>query len=105
MVGFWAKFYVFVAAWRAGLVGLVAAAIVLAVMGLFYYLRVLRAAYMTEPGELHTPAPGIALKLAIGLCVLAVVALGLWPGPLVDAATRAGADFVSLSASPAPTVR
>lgn len=105
MVGFWAKFYVFLAAWRAGLVGLVAAAIVLAVMGLFYYLRVLRAAYMSEPGELHTPAPGLALGLAIGLCVLAVVALGLWPGPLVDSATRAGADFVSLSASPAPAAR
>ena len=58
-----------------------------------------------DRGELHTPAPGLALKLAIGLCVLAVVALGLWPGPLVDAATRAGADFVSLSASPAPTAR
>ena len=97
MVGFWAKFYVFLAAWRAGLVGLVAAAIVLAVLGLFYYLRVLRSAYMTEPGDRSIPVPGVALRLAIGLCVVAVVGLGLWPGPLVDAATRAGADFVGQS--------
>ena len=99
MVGFWAKFYVFLAAWRAGMVGLVAAAIALAVMGLFYYLRVLRAAYMTEPGELGAPAPGWALRLAIGACAVAVVGLGLWPGPLMESATRAGAEFMGQAAA------
>src|SRR5208282_4768223 len=34
VVGFWAKLYVFLAAWRAGLFGLVGAGIVLAVVGL-----------------------------------------------------------------------
>lgn len=92
VVGFWAKLYVFLAAWRAGLVALVIAGIVLAVIGLFYYLRMLQAAYMTEPGELRAPELGAPLRLAIGICVLAVVGLGLWPRPLVDgslAASRA----------------
>ena len=99
MVGFWAKLYVFLAAWRAGLVALVIAAIVLAVMGLFYYLRMLREAYMTEPGELPIPKPGLPLRLAIGICVVAVVGLGLWPKPLVGASMRAGKEFMSQAAS------
>jgi NADH-quinone oxidoreductase subunit N len=94
MVGFWAKLYVFLAAWRAGLVGLVIAGIVLAVMGLFYYLRMLRAAYMTEPGDLAVPKPGLPLTLAIAICVAAVVGLGLWPKPLVDASMHAGEDLM-----------
>lgn len=101
VVGFWAKLYVFLAAWRAGLSGLVIAAIVLAVLGLFYYLRMLQAAYMTDGGELAVPTPGRPLRLAIGLCLLAVVGMGLWPSPLVEASLNAGRDFLSHPAAPA----
>jgi NADH-quinone oxidoreductase subunit N len=95
VVGFWAKLYVFLAAWRAGEIWLVASGIVLAVLGLFYYLRVLRAAYMVDDGdERPAPAPSPALRVAIALCLVAVVGLGLWPGPLVDSAARAGADLL-----------
>ncbi len=98
-VGFWAKLYVLLAAWRAGLAGLVVAGIVLAVLGLFYYLRVLQAAYMIdEEGERATPRASPALGLAIALCLAAVVGLGLWPAPLVDAASRASVDLVHPSA-------
>jgi NADH-quinone oxidoreductase subunit N len=100
VVGFWAKLYVFLAAWRAGLVGLVIAAIVLAVLGLFYYLRVLRAAYMTDEGDLPAPKTGTPLRAAIALCALMVAGLGLWPSPLVDASTRASAAL--LGEVPAP---
>ncbi len=95
VIGFWAKLYVFLAAWRAGQVALVVSGIVLAVIGLFYYLRILRAAYMTDEGDLPTPKPAPALQLAIGLCFLAVVGLGLWPRGLVEASTRAGAELVA----------
>lgn len=100
VVGFWAKLYVFLAAWRAGEVGLVAAGIVLAILGLFYYLQVLRAAYMVDDAANRpAPAPAPALRLAIGLCLAAVVGLGLWPAPLVDSATRASADLLGPSAT------
>jgi NADH-quinone oxidoreductase subunit N len=94
VVGFWAKLYVLLAAWRAGLIGLVAGGVVLSVPALFYYLRMLRAAYMTEPGKLPAPRPAPALRAAIALCVLGVVGIGLWPGPLVDDAMRAGQDLL-----------
>ncbi len=89
MVGFWAKLYVLLAAWRAQHFALVVAAIVLAVLGLFYYLRVLRAAYMTDDPSLKAPKVDVPISIALGLCVGAVVVLGLWPQPLVEAALRA----------------
>lgn len=99
MVGFWAKLYVFLAAWRAGLVELVVAGIVLAVLGLFYYLRMLRAAYMTDSDTLAVPRMGHPMKLAIGICVAAVVGLGLWPRPLVDASMHAAEEFMGQARS------
>lgn len=94
VVGFWAKLFVLLAAWRVGLVGLVLAGAVLAVVGLFYYMQVARAAFMTEaPGASAAPRVGGALRAAVVLCLLAVVGLGLWPGPLFDSAAAAGAAF------------
>jgi NADH-quinone oxidoreductase subunit N len=94
VVGFWAKLFVFLAAWRAGLLGLTIAGVVLAVVGLFYYLQVARSTFMSE-GESDRPlgAP-FAVRAAIVACLLAVVGFGLWPAPLVDQATKAAAGFV-----------
>jgi NADH-quinone oxidoreductase subunit N len=99
VVGFWAKLFVFLSAYRAGLVGLVVAGATLAVVGLFYYLQVARAAYMVEPTRTSAPRAGGALGLAIGLCLLAVVGFGLWPRPLTDAANAAGAALSSATQS------
>lgn len=100
VVGFWAKLYVFLAAWRAGLVALVVAGIVLAVVALFYYLRVLRAAYMLEAADGAAPAKsGAPLALAVAVCVAAVVGVGLWPGPLVDGSMRAAGDLLERAAA------
>ena len=93
VVGFWAKLFVLLAAWQAGLHALVVAAITVAVMGLFYYLRMLHAAYMT-PSDLPTPAMDRSLGAAIAICFAAVVGLGLWPGPLVESAGRAASALV-----------
>lgn len=93
VAGFWAKVYVFVAAWDAGLHGLVAAGACLSVVALFFYLQLARAAYLEEPSE-PTPvrvAPG--LRVAIMACLVAVVGIGAWPGPLLDAASSAAAAF------------
>jgi NADH-quinone oxidoreductase subunit N len=98
VVGFWAKLFVLLAAWQAGLHALVIAAITVAVMGLFYYLRMLHAAYMT-PSDLPTPAMDRSLGAAIAICFAAVVGLGLWPGPLVESAGRAASALVGSPAA------
>jgi len=89
VIGFWAKLSVFVAAYRAGLLGLVVAGAVLAVVGLFYYLQLARAAYMVAPRRTGTVAVTPGVRVAIVVCLLATVGMGLWPAPFVRAAERA----------------
>jgi NADH-quinone oxidoreductase subunit N len=100
VVGFWAKLYVFMAAFRAGQYALVVAGTLLAVVGLFYYLQVARAATMTEATETTPPRVGPWLGAAIVVCFAAVIGLGLFPRPLTEAAAAAGAALSSLARSP-----
>jgi len=93
VVGFWAKLYVFMAVWRAGFPLLVLLGAVLAVVALFYYLRVARAMYMVAPTDTKPIRPGLALGVAIGLCLLGVVAMGAFPGPIVERAIEAARPF------------
>jgi NADH-quinone oxidoreductase subunit N len=89
VAGFWAKLYVFWAAAEAGLYGLVLLGAVLTVVALFYYLVVAKAMYIDAPGS-STPIPvSSPLRWVLVVSALAVVALGLYPGPLLDAALRA----------------
>jgi len=88
-VGFWAKLYVFMAVWEAGHGMLVFLGAVLAVVALFYYLRIARAMYMNEPKDetpLETP---LGVKLAILLCLAGVLGMGVYPAPFLEQAMLA----------------
>jgi NADH-quinone oxidoreductase subunit N len=89
VAGFWAKLYVFWSAAAAGLYWLVLVASVLTVVALFYYLVVAKRMYIEAPdasaGRIRPSAP---LALAVILCALGVVALGIYPKPIVMAALR-----------------
>jgi NADH-quinone oxidoreductase subunit N len=89
VVGFWAKLYVFWAAAEAGLYGLVLLGAVLTVVALFYYLAVAKQMYIEAPAS-PTPVPvSPAVAVVVVVSALAVVLLGLYPGPLVETALRA----------------
>jgi NADH-quinone oxidoreductase subunit N len=94
VVGFWAKLFVFLAAWRAGLGVLVALGVVVAVVGLFYYLGVARSTFMAEGDAQEPIRAGPSLQAAIAVCLVAVVGLGLYPRPLVEEAARAASAFM-----------
>jgi NADH-quinone oxidoreductase subunit N len=89
VAGFWAKLYVFYAAAAAGLYWLVLVGAVLTVVALFYYLVVAKRMYIEAPeasaGRIRPTGP---LALAVILCALCVVALGVYPKPIVMAALR-----------------
>jgi NADH-quinone oxidoreductase subunit N len=94
VLGFWAKLFVFLAAWKAGQTWLVALAVALAVLGLFYYLTVARSTFMSEGTAQGPIRAGFGVSAAIAVCLAAVVGLGLWPTPLVDEAAKAAASFL-----------
>lgn len=89
VAGFWAKLLLFWAAWEAGMRWMVLLGAGLAVLALFYYLRVARSIYIEKP-ESAGPLPvGRATALAIAIAVAGVVAIGVRPAPLVESALRA----------------
>jgi NADH-quinone oxidoreductase subunit N len=93
VAGFWAKLYVFWAAAEAGLYWLVLLGAVLTVVALFYYLVIAKRMYIEPPertGRVRLAGP---LTLAVILCVAGVVALGVYPKPLVMAAFRVAAPL------------
>ncbi|MGH7308095.1 MAG: NADH-quinone oxidoreductase subunit N [Candidatus Rokuibacteriota bacterium] len=86
VAGFWAKLYVFWAAAAAGLYWLVLLGALLTVVALFYYLIVAKRMYI-DAAQRTEPVPLQAtLAVALLLCALGVVVLGIYPKPVVMAA-------------------
>jgi NADH-quinone oxidoreductase subunit N len=91
VVGFWAKLYVFIAAWRAGYSWLVVTGALLAIVALYYYLQIARVMYMNEPKVKDPIAVKPSLAAGVLICLLGIVGYGAYPRPLLESA-RAAAD-------------
>jgi NADH-quinone oxidoreductase subunit N len=93
LAGFLGKLYIFSAAVQGGLAWLAAVGVVNSVVSATYYLRVVAA--MAWPERVPVTPAGIrvpwGLQAVVALAALAVVVLGLWPGPVVDLARLAAA--------------
>ena len=93
VAGFWAKLYVFWAAADKGLYWLVLLGAVLTVVALFYYLMVAKRMYIDAPERTGPiPVPPL-LALAILICSLGVVIMGIYPKPFVLSALRVAATL------------
>lgn len=82
--GFLAKFYVFSAAVRQGLISLVIIGVLASLVSVFYYLRIVINMYMRDPSydvEINIDNP--ALFLALFLCLYGVLQLGIFPGNIL----------------------
>ena len=92
LAGFLGKFYLFfaaigatpeVATWHDGFYWLVAFALIMSVVSLYYYLRVLRAFLVAPADEEVLVKTGWAAGVTLCVLAIAVLALGLWPEPLL----------------------
>ena len=94
--GFVGKFYLFSAAVSGGYVSLAVVGMVMSVVSAYYYLGVVVAMYMREPvGEDRWARIGIGPGLALAFATAVVLVLGVYPGPLMDAA-RAAARSITI---------
>jgi NADH-quinone oxidoreductase subunit N len=88
LAGFFAKFYVFLAAIKAGLYVLAVIGVIASVIGAYYYLLIVKVMYFDEP------APGFApmrTELTVVLVITGLFNLLFFvvPSPLVNAAAAA----------------
>jgi NADH-quinone oxidoreductase subunit N len=82
-VGFWAKLQVISAVLDVGLTWLAALAVLLSVIGAYYYLRVVKLMYFDEPSASEPVQAGTAVRVVLSLNGLAILVLGLFPGILL----------------------
>ena len=92
LAGFFAKFYVFLAAIKAELYPLAVIGVLASVVGAFYYLRIIKIMYFDEPADEFEPMP-FELKLILGIAGVFVLVFFAYPGPLVSAASTAAASL------------
>lgn len=93
LAGFFGKFMVFAAAWNAGLYPLIAIGVVSAVVGAFYYLRIVKVAYFDPAAPaFDRPAPSVSfVSIAMGLATVLFL-IGL--GPISEAAQAAAQALI-----------
>ena len=88
LAGFFAKWYVFVAAIKAGLFTLAVVGVLASVVGAFYYLTIIKVMYFDEPlGKLDPMR--MELRTVLAVAGLFNIFFFVYPGPLVSVATSA----------------
>jgi NADH-quinone oxidoreductase subunit N len=88
LAGFFAKFYVFVAAIHAGLYLLAVLGMVTSVVGAYYYLFIVKLMYFDEPVGKFEQMP-YELRVVLAICGLFNILFCLNPAPLVGVASAA----------------
>jgi NADH-quinone oxidoreductase subunit N len=100
--GFFAKFYVFSAAVKSNLIWLTIIGVLNSGVGAYYYLRVIVKMYMSEARR-EVPVTPVTLgpRLAIAVCLIATIYLGVYPGWVLHYAQDSAQALVQ---RPAPQV-
>ena len=88
LAGFFAKYYVFLAAIKSGLFTLAVIGVLMSVVGAYYYLLIVKVMYFDEPAKAFEPMPG-ELKAVLGVTGLFNLLYFIYPAPLLTAASAA----------------
>jgi NADH-quinone oxidoreductase subunit N len=92
LAGFWAKWYVFLAAINAGLYGLAVIGVLMSVVAAYYYLRIIKIMWFDEPVEGFQPMAS-ELRLVLGLSGIFVLFYVFIGGPIGRVAEAAAKTF------------
>lgn len=93
--GFFGKFYVFKAALDSHLVWLTVLGLINSAIAAYYYLKIIVAVYMHEPGPAteQLPRPSKTLSVAIWASALGTLLLGIFPSAILSFASYSAQAF------------
>lgn len=92
LAGFFAKFYVFLAAIEAGLYVLAVIGVLASVVGAYYYLRIIKIMYFDDPAPGFEPM-ATELRVVLGLSGVFTLFFVVFAGPVGNAAATAAKTF------------
>src|SRR5271167_3383483 len=86
LAGFWGKYFIFLALIQTGHYALAAVAVLYAVVGLYYYMRIANAMLMRQPVDAEPVRTSPAMRLALTITAVGTVGIGLFPNFFTNAA-------------------
>jgi NADH-quinone oxidoreductase subunit N len=92
LAGFFAKYYVFLAAIEKGLYVLAVIGVIASVVGAFYYLRIVKIMYFDEPEGEFDPMP-MELSAVLALSGIFVIGFLIFAAPIIAAAGAAAGSL------------
>ena len=85
LAGFWGKYFIFLSLIQTGHYALASVAVLYAVVGLYYYMRIANAMLMRQPVEAEPVRLSPTMTLALGITAAATVGIGLFPNFFIGA--------------------
>jgi len=82
--GFLGKYYIFLSLIESQHYWLAAAAVLYALFGLYYYLRIANSMLMRAPIEAGRLPVSVGMRFAVGLTALATIVIGVFPEPFIQ---------------------
>lgn len=92
--GFAGKFFLFVSVIDTGFYWLVAVALIMTVVSLYYYLRVIKTMFAGEPVSEAAVSMPFQVKVVLTICAVMLLVTGIFPGPVYDWAAEAVKVFM-----------
>jgi NADH-quinone oxidoreductase subunit N len=85
LAGFWSKFILFSAGVDGGTwIWLIAFAVINSAISLYYYAKVVKAMYIDKGTTTEKVKVSFNFKFAIAVCAIATLAIGFFPGPIIE---------------------
>lgn len=94
LAGFFAKFYVFLAAMQAGLVVPAVLGVLASAIGLVYYLRLVKVMFFDEPVEAFDPVSGIGTQAILVVSMVVALFFIVGASPVITAADAAARSLI-----------
>jgi len=86
LAGFWGKYFIFLSLIQTGHYALASLAVLYAVVGLYYYMRMANAMLMRQPVEAEPVPIYPAMRLALTVTAIGTVGIGLFPNLFINVA-------------------
>ena len=81
--GFLGKYYIFLSLIESQHYWLASAAVLYALFGLYYYLRMANAMFMRESADATRLPISLGMRVAVGVTALATIVMGVFPEPFI----------------------
>jgi NADH-quinone oxidoreductase subunit N len=84
LAGFLAKYYIFLSLIESQHYVLAGLAVLYALFGLYYYLKIANAVFMREPMDTERLPVSLGMRAALGITALATIVIGVFPEPFIQ---------------------